>query len=83
VVTLNSQICIRDLDTGDERVYMLVMPRKADIERGNVSIMAPLGIAVIGQKVGDIAEFKVPGGLSRIKILQILFQPEAAGEYYQ
>jgi regulator of nucleoside diphosphate kinase len=81
VVTINSQFCIQDVDTGDEMVYTLVMPRDAEIEKGRVSIMAPLGTAIFGQKVGDIAEFKVPAGLRRVKITQILYQPEAAGDY--
>jgi regulator of nucleoside diphosphate kinase len=81
VVTINSQFCIQDIDTGDEMVYTLVMPRDADIEKGRVSIMAPLGTAILGQRIGDIAEFKVPAGLRRVKITQILYQPEAAGDY--
>ena len=81
VVTLNSQISIREINTGDERIFTLVMPRDTDIERGKVSIMAPLGIAVLGQRIGDVVEFRVPAGLRKVKITRILYQPEAAGDY--
>jgi regulator of nucleoside diphosphate kinase len=81
VVTINSRICIHDIDTGDEMTYTLVMPRDAELEKGKISIIAPLGTAVLGRKIGDIAEFEVPGGLRRVKIILILYQPEAAGDY--
>jgi regulator of nucleoside diphosphate kinase len=81
VVTLNSQISIKDMITGDESTFTLVMPRDADVEKSKISIMAPLGIAVLGQRIGDIVKFCVPAGVRKIKICRILYQPEAAGDY--
>ena len=81
VVTMNSVILIKDLDTLKEEEYRLVFPPMADIRKGNISILAPVGIAIIGYKEGDSIEWKVPGGLRRLKILKVTYQPEAAGEF--
>lgn len=81
IVTMNSVILIKDLDTLKEEEYRLVFPPMADIRKGNISILAPVGIAILGYKEGDSIEWKVPGGLRRLKILKVTYQPEAAGEF--
>jgi len=81
VVTMDSVILIKDLDTAKEEEYRLVFPPMADIRKGNISILAPVGIAILGYKEGDSIEWKVPGGLRRLKILKVTYQPEAAGEF--
>jgi len=83
VVTMDSVILIKDLDTSKEEEYRLVYPERADIRKGNVSILAPVGIAILGYKEGDSIEWKVPGGLRRLKILKVTYQPEAAGDFGQ
>ncbi|MHB8094333.1 MAG: nucleoside diphosphate kinase regulator [Candidatus Aminicenantales bacterium] len=83
VVTMDSVILIKDLDTSKEEEYRLVFPPKADIRKGNISILAPVGIAILGYKEGDSIEWKVPGGLRRLKILKVTYQPEAAGDFDQ
>ncbi len=83
VVTMDSVILIKDLDTSKEEEYRLVFPPKADIRKGNISILAPVGIAILGYKEGDSIEWKVPGGLRRLKILKVTYQPEAAGDFNQ
>ena len=82
VVTMNSRVRLRDLDTGEEEVYSLVFPDNADISQNRISILAPIGTALIGYRVGDIIEWEVPAGLSRLQIEEILYQPEAAGDYH-
>jgi len=81
-VTMNSKVYLRDMDTGKNEFYQLVYPEDADIEQNKISILAPIGTAILGYKVGDIIEWKVPAGLRRLKIKKIVYQPEAAKEYY-
>ncbi|MCB0167560.1 MAG: nucleoside diphosphate kinase regulator [Anaerolineae bacterium] len=79
VITMNSTVCLVDLETGEEMVYTLVFPNEADIEQNRISILAPIGTALLGYKVGDTVEWQVPGGLSRLSVKGILYQPEASG----
>lgn len=81
VVTMNSQVRLRDVDTGEERVYTLVFPSQAKIEEGRISVLAPIGTAMLGYRVGDTIEWPVPAGVKRVKIEGILYQPEAAGDF--
>lgn len=81
VITMNSKVRLRDLDSGEEAVYSLVYPPDADIRQNRISILAPIGTALIGYAVGDVIEWKVPGGVARLKVEEILYQPEAAGRW--
>jgi regulator of nucleoside diphosphate kinase len=82
VVTMNSQARIKDLDSKEEMVFTLVFPADADYERGKVSVLAPIGTALLGYRAGETIEWEVPGGVRRLKIEQVLYQPEAAGDYH-
>jgi len=83
VITMNSKVRIKDLDSEEEMIYSLVFPHSADINQNRISILAPIGTALIGYKVGDIIEWKVPGGLRKLKVEEILYQPEASGDFDQ
>jgi regulator of nucleoside diphosphate kinase len=78
VVTMNSRVALRDLDTGGEMVLTLVFPHEANLDQQKVSVLAPLGTAVLGYRDGDIIEWQVPGGTRRLQIKRVLYQPEAA-----
>lgn len=80
VVTMNSEVHLRDLNTKEEITYTLVFPDHADVNQGKVSILAPLGMALIGYSVGDIIEWKVPAGVAKLKVEKIIYQPEADGK---
>lgn len=80
VVTMNSQVRVRDLGAGKVTVYTLVFPRDADFSRNRISILAPIGTALLGLRVGDVVEWKVPAGTRRLKVESVLYQPEAAGQ---
>jgi regulator of nucleoside diphosphate kinase len=82
VVTMNSQARVRDLDSNEEMVFTLVFPAEADYERGRLSVIAPIGTALLGYRAGDTVEWEVPVGVRRLKIEQVLYQPEAAGDYH-
>lgn len=79
VATLYSRVVIRD-DVGKEREVILVLPPQADARRNKVSVLSPLGTALLGLRAGQTIEWKVPRGSRRFEILQVLYQPEAAGE---
>jgi len=81
VVTMNSQLQVKDLNTGEKMTFRLVFPSDADFERGKVSILAPLGTAMIGYRAGDTVTWQVPSGIRRFLIEEVLYQPEAAGDY--
>ena len=81
VITMNSTVHLEDLDSGEEIIYTLVFPGISNISENKISILAPIGTALIGYRVGDIIEWEVPAGLRRLKVEEILYQPEAAGNY--
>ena len=82
VVTMRSTVRLKDLDNGKEMVYSLVFPNEADVDEGKISVLAPVGTAMIGYRVGDVIEWEVPSGLRRLKVEQIIYQPEASGDYH-
>ena len=81
VITMRSKVRLKDLVTGQANTYSLVFPTEADFNEGKISILAPIGTAILGYKSGDTIEWSVPSGLRRIKVEEILYQPEAAGDY--
>ena len=81
VVTMNSRVCLEDLDTKEEEIYTLVFPENADLRQGKISVLAPIGTAMLGYEVGDIFEWDVAAGKRRLQVKRILFQPEASGDY--
>ncbi len=80
VVTMRSKVSLKDLDTNEEYTYSIVFPSEADSEKGRISILAPLATALLGYKCGDTVEFEAPARLRRLKIEEILYQPESAGD---
>jgi regulator of nucleoside diphosphate kinase len=82
LVTMNSKVRLEDLELGEELVYTLVFPEDSDLSQNKISILAPIGTAMLGYRVGDIFEWKVPEGISKMKIKEIIYQPEASGDYH-
>jgi regulator of nucleoside diphosphate kinase len=82
VVTMNSRLSVRDLDSGKVITFTLVFPADADLEQDRISVLAPLGTAVLGYRLGDTFEWRMPGRVRRLKLEQVLYQPEAAGDYH-
>jgi regulator of nucleoside diphosphate kinase len=87
VITMNSTARFRIMDghddTGQERELTLVYPRDADGSPDKVSILAPVGSALLGMRIGEEIEWPAPGGTLRLKVLSIRYQPEAAGELHR
>jgi regulator of nucleoside diphosphate kinase len=81
VVTMNSRARFLDEGTGEELEMTLVYPRDANLASGRISVLAPVGAALLGLSVGQSIEWPMPhGGTRRLKVSAILFQPEAAGK---
>jgi regulator of nucleoside diphosphate kinase len=78
VVTMNSEVRLRDVESGEVRVYRLVFPSQRRTEN-SISVLAPIGTAMLGYRVGDVIEWRVPKGIRRLKVLDVIYQPEAAG----
>jgi regulator of nucleoside diphosphate kinase len=81
VVTMNSTVRLRDLDTDESETYTLVYPDRANASAGRISVLAPVGTAIIGYRVGDTVDWQVPAGLRRLKVEAVLYQPQRAGKY--
>ncbi|MDD5016299.1 MAG: nucleoside diphosphate kinase regulator [Atribacterota bacterium] len=81
IITMNSKIRLRDINTQKEMICWLVFPGDSNADQGKISILAPIGTALLGYTVGDIIEWRVPAGLTKLKVEEILYQPEAAGDY--
>ena len=81
VVTMNSTVRLSDLDTGREYVYTVVYPSNADASVGRISVLAPMGTALLGYRTGAEFTWRAPLGVRRFRIEEVLFQPEAAGQF--
>lgn len=75
MIRMNSRFRVLDLDSGRSVRYTLVYPENADISKGRISILAPVGTALLGRRRGDVVEAKVPGGSRRLKIEHVLHRP--------
>lgn len=78
IVTMNSEVRLLDLDSGEVRVYRLVFPNQNRTDN-SVSVLAPIGTALLGYRAGDVIEWRVPKGIRRLKLLDVVTQPETAG----
>jgi regulator of nucleoside diphosphate kinase len=81
VITMRSKVSLKDLKSGKTVMYSLVFPSEANSNVGHISVLAPIGTALLGNRSGDVVESQVPSGLRRLKVKEILYQPEAAGNY--
>jgi regulator of nucleoside diphosphate kinase len=82
IVTMYSQVDVAYIDSGQRQKLTLCYPRDAEPALGFVSVLSPIGSALLGLRVGDIAHWQLPHGEERCaKVAAILFQPEASGDY--
>lgn len=72
VIAMNSTVELEDLEDGEIMTYTLVYPENADVESGKISILAPLGMAMLGFKVGDEFEWPVPAGTLRVRVRRLV-----------
>ncbi|MCA9245889.1 MAG: transcription elongation factor GreA [Planctomycetales bacterium] len=75
-VCFGATVVVKDLDFGDEEVFILVGAGEEDYDEGRINVTSPLAQGLLGKKVGETAEIQVPAGLNRFKILELRFEEE-------
>ncbi len=81
VVTMNSEVKLFFENTQKEQSFKIVYPQDANLKENKISIFSPIATALIGYKIGDEIEWIVPSGMTKIKIVDLIYQPEAAGDF--
>ena len=76
VVTMNSEATVRDLGTGEVENLRVVFPGGAAPRKGAISVLAPLGLALLGVRAGDEVTWEMPGGPRRLRVERVTYQPE-------
>ncbi len=82
VITMNSRVMLKDLLSGNELEITLVYPKDANIQERKISILAPVGTAILGCREGDTVEWPVPSGTINYKIEKVTYQPESEGDLF-
>lgn len=80
VVTMNSEVVYEDIVSHVRRQVRVVYPKDVDVDKRWVSVLAPLGSALIGMRVGQEIEWAMPRGVRRLRIVEVPYQPEASGD---
>ncbi len=84
VVTMNSKVKFRVSASNEEFCLTLVYPKDVDASGGTISVLAPVGSALLGLSQGDAIEWPRPGGgMLNVRIEEVVYQPERAGEYHR
>ena len=83
IITLNTKVSLKILPTIDKIELTIMLPEDVGVKKNNVSILSPIGAALIGHEVGDIVACEFPSGFFQIMVDKIIYQPEASGHYYQ
>ena len=79
VVTMNSRVLFEDETTGKRREVALVYPGEADIDAGKISVLVPVGSALLGLRVGQSIDWELPSGEKhRYRVIEVPYQPERA-----
>lgn len=81
VVTMNSEVVVRDPDSGETDTWVITFPNEADVSRQRISVLSPLGSALLGRRKGETVEWSTGVGTGRVVITDITFQPEASGRF--
>jgi regulator of nucleoside diphosphate kinase len=81
VVTMNSIVKIHFQNNKTNMEFQLVYPADADLKQKKISIFSAVASALIGYKVGDEIDWLIPSGMTKIVIDEVIYQPEAAGDF--
>ena len=73
-VVFGATVTVKDLDFDDEEVFTLVGAGEEDYDQGKILVTSPMGVGLVGKKVGEVAEIKAPKGVIRFEILKIEFK---------
>ena len=72
-VVFGSRVKVKDLDLSEEETFVLVGPGDDDYNNNRILTTSPIGQGLLGKKIGDVAEIKVPMGVLRFEVLEIAF----------
>ena len=81
VVTMNSIVKIHFRNNKTSMEFQLVYPAEADLKQKKISIFSSVAAALIGYRVGDEIDWLIPSGMTKIVIDEVVYQPEAAGDF--
>ncbi|KQB51693.1 nucleoside diphosphate kinase regulator [Pseudomonas endophytica] len=82
IVTMNSRVHCREQSSGKDYHLTLVYPKDANPDEGKISILAPVGSALLGLQTGQHINWPAPGGKTlKLELLEVIYQPEAAGDF--
>ena len=82
IITMNSRARLTELSSGKEIEITVTYPQDADNLLKKISVFSPIGMTLLGSKVGDIVSWKVPSGKGQFRIDKVIYQPEAVGHYH-
>ncbi|KAJ1512453.1 hypothetical protein HMI54_015704 [Coelomomyces lativittatus] len=82
VITMNSRVKLKDMRTNRVAEITITYPHDAEPRERRVSVFSEVGLALLGQKEKDIVSWRVPNGTGRFQIEKVIYQPEAAGDYF-
>lgn len=82
VITMRTRVRLLDKDTGKAAEYTLVYPQESDPGERRISVLAPMGVAMLGYRTGDSFEVRLPARTAQYTVDAILYQPEAAGDFH-
>jgi len=82
VITMNSRVLLKEISKGRQAQVTITYPHDADPREGKMSVLSPVGLALLGRQVGDNVSWEVPSGIGNFEIIKILYQPEAVGHYH-
>ena len=82
VVTMNSRVLFEDVQTREKGTVTIVYPADVDSAQSKISVLSPVGAALIGETEGTEVRLPLPHGQTRrIRIMNVLYQPEAQGDF--
>jgi len=82
VVTMNSTVVLEARPSGERTTFTLVYPKDVDLQRSRVSVLSPVGRALLGARMGDVLRVMVPGhGERELVVVELSYQPEANGRF--
>lgn len=81
VITMNSKVNFTDVESDSNFTYWLVFPKDSNPDKNKISILSPIGTALLGYRCGDVISLEVPTGQKKLRVEKIIYQPEAEGNY--
>lgn len=81
IVTLNSRVVVADIEANDTEEWVITLPDRADVLQGRLSVLSPLGTALMGSRAGDEISYETVRGERRARVQSLAYQPEAEGRF--